>query len=236
MNSATSQYQRASDLEDVEALILDHLDYARKIFGSLSINIRDEDEQENLYSAGIVGLIQAAKAFDPSRGVSFQTYSYPRIRGAILDELRKNTEVSQRVLQQIRQINEVYSSLEPPVTPEALSAKTGLSLDHVFSCLEAMRFLNPTEWVDLNCTVHSSWNHNTDCPVHTLERSEMKQILADGIEQLPEKERLVLTLYYTEELTLEEIGEVVDLSGSRVSRLLSSAKFRLQEFVRSKTS
>lgn len=236
MNTATTQYRTTAETVDREKLILDHIDYSRKIFGSLAIDVRDEDQKENLYSAGIVGLIQAANAFDPSRGVSFRTFSYPRIRGAILDELRKNAEVSQQMLQQIKQINNVYSSLEPPVTPEMLSDKTGLTMEQVFASLEAMRFLKPSEWVELNCTVHTSWNHQHDCPADSCERSEMKEILTEGIEELPEKERLILTLYYSEELTLEEIGKAVDLSGSRVSRLLSSAKFRLQEFVRARTS
>jgi len=236
VNSATTHYRVANETVDREQLILEHVDYARKIFGSLAIDVRDEDQRENLYSAGIVGLIQAANAYDPSRGVAFRTFSYPRIRGAILDELRKNAEVSQQMLQQIKQINQVYAVLEPPVTPETLAVETGLTVEQVFASLEAMRFLKPKEWIELNCTVHSSWNHQNDAPEHSLERAEMKEILTLGIEQLPDKERLVLTLYYTEELTLEEIGKAIDLSASRVSRLLASARFRLQEFVRARTS
>ena len=236
MNSATRQYQQASDTVDREQLILQHIEYARKIFGTLAIEVRDEDERENLYSAAMVGLIQAANAYDASRSASFRTFSYPRIRGAILDELRKNSSVSQEALRQIKQINLAYRKLDPPVTPEMLAEKTGLTLDQVTTCLEAMRFLHPKELVDMNCSVHSSWSHNDYSPEYSIERSEMKQILADGIEKLPDKERLTLTLYYTEELTLEEIGKVIGLSESRVSRLLASAKFRMQEYIRSRTA
>ena len=236
MNSATAQYEKASELIDREKLILEHVDYVRKIFASMAVNVHDDDQRENLYSAGVVGLVQAANAYDPSRGASFRTFSFPRIRGAIVDELRKISPVSQEVLKQIGQINKAYQRLDPPVTPELLAEYTGLSLDRVLTCLEAMRFLKPQDWSDFHCTIHSSWSSSEGSPEREAERTEMKSILADGIETLPENERITLTLYFTEELTLAEIGEVIGLSESRVSRLLASAKFRLKEFVRRRTS
>lgn len=236
MNSATSQYQQVADTLDREKLILDHVDYVRCIFSTMAIKIHDEDEQENLYSAGVVGLVQAANSFDPSRGVSFKTFAYPRIRGAIVDELRRISPVSQETLKQIGLIKKAYQRLDPPVTPEALAELTGLSLEQVVICLEAMRFLKPQDWNDLHCTIHSSWNSDDNNPERESEREEMKQILANGIEKLPENERITLTLYFAEELTLKEIGKVISLSEARVSRLLASAKFRLKEFVRRQMS
>ena len=129
-----------------------------------------------------------------------------------------------------------YQALEPPVTPEILATKTGLTLNQVENCLEAMRFLKPMDWSDFNSTIHSSWKRTGTSPEYQLERMEMKEILADGIESLPKKERLTLTMYYSEDLTLSEIGEVLGLSESRISRLLSSAKFRLKEFVKKQTN
>ncbi|MEM8736298.1 MAG: sigma-70 family RNA polymerase sigma factor, partial [Planctomycetota bacterium] len=111
---------------------------------------------------------------------------------------------------------------------------TGMSLEQVVECLEAMRFIKPDDWNDLSDIVHGSWRSAPNSPEHYTEREEMKMILADGIEQLPEKERIVLTLYFTDELNLAEIGKVLDLSESRVSRILASAKFRLQESIRCK--
>ena len=236
MNSATRHYKQASETVDRDQLIVDHIEYARKIFGTLAIDIRDEDQRENLYSAAMVGLIQAANKYDPASEASFRTFSYSRIRGAVLDELRKNSSIPQETLKNIKKINDVYERLEPPVALETLVKQTGLTIQKITLCLEAMRFLHPSELIDMNCSVHSSWNHNQYSPEYLIQRSEMKQILADGIETLPDKERITLTLYYTEELTLDEIGQVLELSESRISKLLAKAKFRMQEYIRSRTS
>lgn len=236
MNSATAQYEKASETVDREKLILENVDYVRQIFGTMAVNVYDEDQRENLYSAGVVGLVQAANSFDPARGVSFRTYAYTRIKGAIVDELRKISPVSQDVLKQIGIINKAYQQLEPPVTPELLAEHTELPLERVLICLEAMRFLKPQDWSDFHCSIHSSWSSDVGSPERDAERGEMKKVLADGIETLPENERVTLTLYFTDELTLAEIGSVIGLSESRVSRLLASAKFRLKEYVRRQTS
>ena len=198
--------------------------------------VADEEQRENLNSAGVLGLVEAANKFDQSHGIAFRTYAFPRIRGAIVDELRRQSPVSQQVLQQIGIVRRAYESLEPPVTPEALSAKTGLTLEQVVTSLEAMRFVKPDNWNDLSDVVHGSWRHAKSNPEDAVVAAELEGILADGIESLPEQERLVLTLYYKEELNLAEIGKVLDLSESRVSRILAAAKFRLQEIVKCKTN
>jgi RNA polymerase sigma factor for flagellar operon FliA len=236
MNLATAQYQLAVDTADREKLILDHVEYVRCIFSTMAVKVTNEDDRENLYSAGVVGLVQAANSFDPARGVSFKTYAYPRIRGAIVDELRRVSPVPQEVLKQIGMIKKAYQQLEPPVSPELLAQTTGLTLDQVLNCLEAMRFTKPQDWNDLNCMIHASWQNEEGSPDRDLEKQEMKRILADGIESLPDKERITVTLYFVEELTLKEIGSVINLSEARVSRLLAAAKFRLKEFVRRHTS
>lgn len=235
MNATSMKtYQRiASECRD--QLILGNLDYVARILSTMAIATRDEETRENLNSAGVVGLIEAANGFDPNHGVAFRTYAYPRIRGAIVDELRKQSPVSQKVLRQIGMIQRSYEELEPPVTPETLSEKTGLKIDEVNTCLEAMRFIRPDHWNDLSDVVHGSWREDANLPHQALETEEVKVLLAQSIEKLPDQERLVLTLYYSEELNLAEIGCVLDLSESRVSRILASARFRLQEIFRCKT-
>ena len=94
-----------------------------------------------------------------------------------------------------------------------------------------MRFATPQKWNDLFCNVHSGWRSSEESPDHELENNELKRIVADSIEKLPERERLVLTLYFVEDLTLMEIGKVIGISESRASRNLASAKFRLKELV-----
>ena len=231
MNLATRTYRNASIEQQADMLILDNLDYVGKILSTLTAGLPAHYDRDNLEQAGVVGLVETARTFDVSRGVAFRTYCYPRIRGAIVDEMRKNSPVPQQMLAHIATVKAAYERLEPPVSPEDLAAETGLSEDKIQQVLEAMRFLKPEKWNDLFCNVHSGWRDAENNPDSAIETGELKKVMADCIERLPERERLVLTLYYTEDLTLLEIGEVIGISESRVSRNLASAKFRLKELV-----
>ena len=229
MDSATKAY--AEQLQ--EQLILDNLVYVRKILSTLTVGLPPNYDKENLEQAGVVGLVETAKSFDPTRGVSFRTYCYPRIKGAIVDEMRKNSPVPQQMLAYMGQVKSAYERLESPVTSEMLAKETGLPVEKVVQVLEAMRFTKPQKWNDLFCNVHSGWRSGESSPDSQLENRELKKIIADCIERLPKRERLVLTLYYNEDLTLAEIGTVIGISESRVSRNLAAAKFRLNELVQS---
>lgn len=231
MNSAINAYKRSANDGDRERLILDNIDYVGKILSTMAITTNDQDERENLKSAGMVGLIESANKFDASQGIQFRTFAFTRIRGAIIDELRKLAPVSQKMLQQIGLIKQAYQLLEPPVSPEVLAEKTDLTLDQVRASLEAMRFLEPEDWNDFSSVVHQSWKGKESAPEGRIEAQEMKQLLAESIENLPENERLVITLYYSEDLNLAEIGAVLSLSESRTSRILAAAKFRLKELI-----
>lgn len=232
MDSATKAYKKASIEQLREQLILDNVDYVRKILSTLTVGLPDNYDKENLEQAGIVGLVETANSFDPGRGVSFRTYCYPRIRGAIVDEMRKNSPVPQQMLAHIKQVKEAYERLDAPVTPEDLARETGLSVEKISQVLEAMRFSKPQNWNDLYCNVHSGWKSGEQSPEFDLEKTELKKVMADCIEKLPDRERLVLTLYFTEDLTLSEIGQVIEVSESRASRILAAAKFRLKEYVK----
>ena len=231
MNLATRTYRNASIEQQAEQRILDNLDYVGKILSTLTAGLPAHYDRDDLEQAGVVGLVETARSFDPGRGVAFRTYCYPRIRGAIVDEMRKNSPVSQQMLAQIAAVKAAYERLKPPVSPEDLAAETGFSEDKIQQVLEAMRFLKPETWNDLFCNVHSGWRDATSNPSAAIETDELKKVMADCIERLPQRERLVLTLYYTEDLTLLEIGSVIGISESRVSRNLAAAKFRLKELV-----
>ncbi len=231
MNSATRAYKNASLEQLREKLILDNLIYVRKILSTMTAGLPPNYDKENLEQAGIVGLVETAKSFDPNRGVAFRTYCYPRIRGAIVDEMRKNSPVPQQMLAYMSQVKSAYERLDSPVSPEMLAEATGLPVEKIQQILEAMRFTKPQKWNDLYCNVHSGWRSDESTPDAELENRELKKVMADCIERLPDRERLVLTLYYVEDLTLTEIGRVVGISESRASRNLASAKFRLKELV-----
>lgn len=221
---------------DQDRLVLEHIDYVGRILSTMTFFVKSPEQRENLHSAGILGLVEAAAKFDASQGVAFRTFAYRRIRGAIVDELRKQSPVSARVMKKLKVIKRLCETLEPPITPEQLSRQSGFPIADVQECLEAMRFIKPDNWDDLSDVVHQTWRTNVDSAEDLAEREEIAEMVADLIMQLPEKERLVMTLYHKEELNLAEIGAVLGVSESRASRLLAEARFRLKEAIRWKTS
>ena len=229
--TATKAYRDASLQQRRDELVLENLEFARHVLGKIAANLPAGVDIENLESAGILGLVEASQHFDPERGVAFRTFAYPRVRGAIIDELRRNCPLPQQVLQHIALVRKACETLEPPATPDQIATKSGLTLEQVETCLEAIRLTRPTEWdeslfhIGRQRTTRSGTNE-------AVELEEKKRVLADCIEQLPEQERIVITLYYLEDLRLKEIGEVLNLSESRISRILAKAEFRLGAAVR----
>lgn len=225
-------YQQVSGEKQLEELILSHLPLVRHILGRLAARLPRGVDVDNLQAAGVLGLVEAANRFDPSRGIAFKTFAYTRIRGAILDELRRNSPFPQELQEKIARIRKVLQLLPPPVKVAVLAEKTGLSEDEVTDCLGAMRLLRSVSWSEF-------MSQHTRCiaqerPEDHLELDERKQLLSEAITQLPETERLVVTLYYMEDLRLKEIGQVLGLSESRVCRLLKAAEFRLEEGIRAR--
>ena len=226
MQSISNPYRQVSKQEKRDQLILEHLDYVQQICSTLSRRFPEGVDLHNLQSAGVIGLIEAAQNFDPQRGVAFKTFAYTRIRGAIVDEVRRNSPLSQRIMRAISRIRAVADHMEPPYSLEELAAATGMTLDEVEEAMTAMRVASPQRW-DESFSTATQDRH--DEPESAMEHEERKRLMADAIEQLPEKQRLVLTLYYLEELRLKEIGTVLNLSESRVSRILAKAELRLRQ-------
>ncbi|MCA9186636.1 MAG: sigma-70 family RNA polymerase sigma factor [Pirellulaceae bacterium] len=233
MTRARQTYEKQARKQMVDQLILDHLDFVRNILGKLVAQLPNDVDTENLESAGVLGLVEAAQQFDPQREVAFKTFAYTRIRGAILDELRRNSPLPQKMMQQIARIRTVCETMPPPITPELLAEKTAMSLTDVEQTLEAMRLSRIRTGQDSVTVLGSIRDMRHERPEAPIEDAELKAILVDSITRLPEKERLVITLYYLEDLRLKEIGEALRLSESRVSRILAKAEFRLSQYVRS---
>jgi RNA polymerase sigma factor for flagellar operon FliA len=231
MRNVTKAYEKASRGNECDDLIVNNLEYVRHILGRLAANLPDGVDIENLESAGVMGLVEAAQQFDQSRGVEFRTFSYARIRGAIIDELRRNCPLPQQVLQQAAKIREAMERIEPPATPEAIAAESGLTLEEVVACTQAMQLTRLRSWEDYEMTRQSATEDHSP-PDAELVLAENKRIAAECIETLPQQERLVITLYYLEDLRLKEIGRVLNLSESRISRILTKAQMRLREMVR----
>ncbi len=233
MQVITRAYTERAEQTRRNELIESHLGLVRHILGKLVAQLPPGVDVENLESAGTLGLVEAANKFDPERGIKFETYAYTRIRGAILDELRRNCPLPQHVLERVAKVRRAYESLPPGATPAELAAASGLNEDELADCLAAMRLTRVASW-ESNDPLDARLADRAEPPDALAERAEQTQVLADAIESLPERERLVVTLYYKEDLRLKEIGEVLHLSESRVSRVLNGALFQLGEYMRAR--
>jgi RNA polymerase sigma factor FliA len=230
---SASVYQQLGGEKQREELILGNLTLVRHILGRLAVRLPRGTDLDNLEAAGVLGLVEAANRFEPDRGITFKTFAYTRIRGAILDELRRNSPLPQEVLERIAKIRKVLQLLPPPVSALVLAEKTGLSEDDIADSFAAMRLTRNVSWNDILSSQNSKFVGG-ERPEDRLELAERKRLLAEAITQLPENERLAVTLYYMEDLRLKEIGQVLQLSESRVCRLLKSAEFRLEEHIRAR--
>jgi RNA polymerase sigma factor for flagellar operon FliA len=229
-------YGPQSQQSQRQGLILANLALVRHIVSRLKAKFPRGVDLENLEAAGVLGLVEAANRFDPQRGIRFETFAYLRIRGAIFDELRRNCPLPQQLLERIAIIRAAYRKLTAPVTVEQLVGATGLTTDDVVECLAALPLTRTVSWEDFSGPANFKLTSPIERPDHAAEAAEQKHCLSEGIAQLPESERVVVTLYYLEDLRLKEIGALLDLSESRVSRLLKTALFNLAEYMRVKES
>ncbi len=238
MTQTYQPYQQQSDQQRRDALITSHLPLVKHVIGRIVGGLPDGTDLENLHSAGVLGLVEAAGKYEPNRNAQFKTFAYLRIRGAIYDELRRNTPLPQHVLERITLIRKAYRKLNgKQLTVEDLAAETGMSVDEVSDTLAAERFARTVSYekpADADGSNGFEPATSEAPPDAEMERWESIQQLGDAIEQLPPKERLVVTLYYREELRLKEIGAILSLSVSRVSRLLTKATFELGEILRNR--
>lgn len=222
------EYARTTSQTTRDELILEHLWLVRHLASRLVMQLPSGIDAENIEAAGMLGLVEAATRFDASQA-SFKRYAGIRIRGAMLDELRRNCPLPQEMLQQVQQVQKVQSGLTVPATIEELMAGTGLTRDQVLDCLAAMPLtsVQPLEHVSA-----IGIENPGDTPDSRLHREDQKRIMTEAITALPKRERLVVTLYYNEQLRLKEIGHVLKLSESSASRLLTSAQFQMREYIR----
>jgi RNA polymerase sigma factor FliA len=231
MLQAKQAYGAVADKERRDQLILEHLPLVRHLVGKLSVELPPGIDLDNLESAGVLGLVEAAHHFDPERGVQFKTYAYTRIRGAVLDELRRNCPLPQNMLQLVARVRRAYDELLPPVSAQDLADATGLSLEEVADALAAIRMTRLVSWDEHDQLIGTRLD-DPRRPDRLAEKEEQKRLLTAALASLDERERLIVTLYYLEDLRLKEIGVVLRLSESRISRLLNAALFHLGEYLR----
>ncbi|MCL2216055.1 MAG: FliA/WhiG family RNA polymerase sigma factor [Defluviitaleaceae bacterium] len=220
-----------------EKLILQYAPLVKYVAGRLLIHIGQHVEYDDLVGYGIFGLIDAIDKFDSGKGVKFETYASFRIRGAIIDHIRRMDWIPRTLRQKNKQMEQVYNQLEDELgrepTDEEIAERLGLSLDEARELMKKSSVLSLVSLDDfMDQNYEASFTplvaNRIDSPEEQTERRERKAMLADAISKLSEKEKLVVTLYYFEDLTLKEISSIMKVSESRVSQIHTKAITRLQ--------
>jgi RNA polymerase sigma factor for flagellar operon FliA len=223
--------------EERQRLILENLPQVRLIARRIQGRLPENVSLEDLVSTGVLGLIAAIDNFDPSHNVKLKTYAEYKIRGAILDSLRSLDWAPRQKRKRAKQIEAAIAIAEQHLqrspTEEEIAAQLEIPLEEYHQWLVEIRGLNVASLESAGTqTGHEmlriSAGEHGDLPSTILERSELERLLAQGIDAIPEMERVVLSLYYQEELTLREIARVVNLHESRISQLKSQAILRLR--------
>ncbi len=234
MSHGLDAYRQVQAEQQRESLIMGHLSLVRHIVGRLISKLPNGVDKENLEAAGILGLVEAANKFDAARGIQFQTFAYPRIQGAILDELRRNCPVPQAILERIARLREIHKLFPPPVTIEQLATASGMTEAEVLDTMNAMRLTRMASFENLTKPSELLLSPFEEAPDRLVELHELKTLLSEAISKLPEQKRIVVTLYYFEDLRLKEIGKVLNLSEARISRILDETRYVLGEYLRAR--
>ena len=236
-----SHYKRTREPAVRDAFIRQYAPLVKYVAGKVAASMPNSVEFDDLVGFGVFGLLDAIEKFDPEKNVKFKTYAVTRIRGAIFDELRSIDWVPRSVRQKTKEIEEAIVGLEAtlgrPATDSEIAGSLGLSEDEL---LKTMLKISGTSVLSLNDvwysgddsdkisigdSIESPSSFNPDASV---EREEIKRVIVQAISELPEKEKKVLVLYYYEDLTLKEIGQVLEVTESRVSQLHTKAILRLR--------
>jgi RNA polymerase sigma factor FliA len=228
-----------------DELILEHLPQIKYIAQRISTKLPSHVELNDLVSAGILGLLDAIEKFDPTRGVKFKTYAELRIKGAILDSLRNLDWAPRSLRKKSKDLERVYRDLEQrfgrPASDMEVCEEMQISLDEFNELVDQIKGLNLGSFQELS---GQDDDKNSEPlvkyvpdaphldPFFVFHKSEIQSILSTAVDTLPKKERLVVSLYYFDELTMKEIGKVLGVNESRVSQLHTKAMLRLRTKLR----
>ena len=231
------EYSKTGDINIRDKLITEYAYLIKFIAGRLSIYFGSNVEYEELMSYGVFGLIDAVDKFDLSKGVKFETYASLRIRGSIIDSIRAADWVPRSVRQKHKELEKAYNDLENilgrPATDDEIADKIGINSNELHKRISD---INVTNTVSLEEYIEQKFQGSFDIPSDNsygkpekqTELSVLRDVLTNALDNLPEKEKMVLSLYYYDELTLKEISAVMGVSESRISQLHTKALLRLK--------
>ena len=234
-------YKRSSTPALRDRLILHYSPLVKYVAGRVAVGLPQNVEQSDLVSYGIFGLIDAIEKFDLDRGYKFETYAIARIKGAILDELRSIDWVPRSVRSKARALEKAYAKLESTHHRSPSDAELAEELDmtetQLGNTLSQISFIGLVALDEMlsvggdrgeSLTLGDTVADSADGPVQSYEVEEMRQILAEAITRMPEREKVVLMLYYYEGMTLAEIGQVLGVTESRVCQIHTKAVIHLR--------
>jgi len=232
--------------ENTEQIVKEYSPMIKYVANRIALRLPPHIEVDDLISVGAIGLMDAIEKYDPSRGAKFKTYAEFRVRGSILDELRSLDWVPRSVRQKASNLDAVTSKLQAKLgripEDEEIAKEMGVTLEEFFKTLNETRNMPLLSLEDLGIARDSGDKQSLldtlegrgDVDPQTQMRlTELKNLIAAAIDSLPEKERLMVSLYYYEELTMKEIGEVLGITESRISQIHSKAVYRLRTKLKS---
>ncbi|MDH5408464.1 MAG: RNA polymerase sigma factor FliA [Gammaproteobacteria bacterium] len=225
----------ASQLETADELVQKHGAMVHRIAYHLSARLPASVMVDDLIQAGMLGLLDASQLYDPTQGASFETYATIRIRGSMLDELRRNDWAPKSVHRKERELMAAIRKIEGATGRDArgqeIAEELDISLDEYHAILQETSNCRVLNFVDMGVTedlMGEGMQSRQPEPSQTVQRDEFKKQLVEAISSLPERECFVVSMYYDDELNLKEIGKVLGVSESRVSQLLSQAHLRIR--------
>ena len=231
-------YRKKPTQELREQLIIEYAPLVKLVAGRLSMYLGHNVEYDDLVSYGIFGLIDAIDKFDLAKNVKFETYASLRIRGAILDQIRKMDWIPRTVRQRQRKMDEAIKQIEmrtgKNATDEELARELGLTEDELCNWQSQMKVtnvvsLNEFEENGPEPVIDTSNKSHFAQPADVVEEAELKETLVAALDLLTEKERKVIELYYYEEMTLKEISKILEVSESRVSQLHTKGLLKMRK-------
>ena len=241
LNELWASYKASSSMEARDRLILHYSPLVKFVASRVSVGLPQSVEQSDLVSYGIFGLIDAIDKFEPDRGIKFETYAIRRVRGAIIDELRSIDWVPRSVRAKARAVEQAFGSLEGELgrapTDSEMAKNLGMSEQDLQTIFAQVSFAGVVALDDMFtrngergevATLADTIADRNEGPSGLYEVEEMRQTLAVAVNRMPEREKIVLTLYYYEGLTLAEIGEVLGVTESRVCQIHTRAVLQLR--------
>lgn len=227
-----------------EKLMEENIHLVKIIAYQVAVNLPPHIDVSDLISAGTIGLLEAIDRFDPGKGVQFNTYASIRIRGAIMDELRSMDWMTRSMRDKSNQLEKAYVEIEKktgrPAETEEVAKFLEISTDELYEILSQVSAMSVLNLEDMGINHNDEGMDILECikdpegkdPMTIVKFNELKARIAEAVETLPEKEKLIISLYYYEELTLKEIGKVLDITESRVCQLHSQTMLRLKTKLR----